>query len=107
MTLTVAHITPLVSLLAGFLILVAPSLLNYCRALFDCCGRRWPERNLSFCELIYTRRRPQSRTTGSMQPSESISHSRRPGYSPLICVVCSDDHLQVRFSRSHSSLIEC
>jgi Protein of unknown function (DUF3096) len=33
-TLTVAHITPLVSLLAGFLILVAPSLLNYIVALY-------------------------------------------------------------------------
>jgi Protein of unknown function (DUF3096) len=29
MTLTVAHITPLVSLLAGFLILIVPTLLNY------------------------------------------------------------------------------
>jgi hypothetical protein len=33
-TLTVAHITPLVSLLAGFLILIAPSLLNYIVALY-------------------------------------------------------------------------
>jgi len=28
-SLTVAHITPLISLLAGLLILVAPALLNY------------------------------------------------------------------------------
>jgi hypothetical protein len=33
-TITVAHITPLVSLLAGFLILIAPSLLNYIVALY-------------------------------------------------------------------------
>jgi hypothetical protein len=33
-TLTVAHITPLVSLLAGFLILIAPSLLNYIIAIY-------------------------------------------------------------------------
>jgi hypothetical protein len=33
-TLTVAHITPLVSLLAGILILIAPSLLNYIVALY-------------------------------------------------------------------------
>ena len=34
MTLTVAHITPLVSLLAGLLILIAPTLLNYIIALY-------------------------------------------------------------------------
>ena len=34
MTLTVAHITPLVSLLAGLLILIVPSLLNYIVALY-------------------------------------------------------------------------
>jgi Protein of unknown function (DUF3096) len=34
MTLTVAHITPLVSLLAGLLILIVPSLLNYVVALY-------------------------------------------------------------------------
>jgi hypothetical protein len=33
-TLTVAHITPLVSLLAGLLILIVPSLLNYIVALY-------------------------------------------------------------------------
>jgi hypothetical protein len=33
-TLTVAHITPLVSLLAGLLILIAPTLLNYIIALY-------------------------------------------------------------------------
>jgi len=34
MTLTVAHITPLISLLAGVLILIAPTLLNYIIAIY-------------------------------------------------------------------------
>ena len=34
MTLTVAHITPLISLLAGILILIAPTLLNYIIAIY-------------------------------------------------------------------------
>ena len=34
MTLTVAHITPLISLLAGILILVVPALLNYIIAIY-------------------------------------------------------------------------
>jgi hypothetical protein len=34
MTLTVAHVTPLISLLAGLLILIVPSLLNYIVALY-------------------------------------------------------------------------
>jgi hypothetical protein len=33
-SLTVAHITPLISLLAGLLILVAPALLNYIVAIY-------------------------------------------------------------------------
>jgi hypothetical protein len=33
-SLTVAHITPLVSLLAGILILIAPALLNYIVAIY-------------------------------------------------------------------------
>jgi hypothetical protein len=33
-TLTVAHITPLISLLAGVLILIVPSLLNYIVAIY-------------------------------------------------------------------------
>jgi hypothetical protein len=33
-TLSLAHITPLVSLLAGFLILIAPTLLNYIIAIY-------------------------------------------------------------------------
>ena len=34
MTLTVAHITPIISLVAGVLILIMPRLLNYIIALF-------------------------------------------------------------------------
>jgi hypothetical protein len=34
MTLTVAHITPLIALLAGILILIVPSLLNYIVAIY-------------------------------------------------------------------------
>jgi hypothetical protein len=34
MILTVAHITPVISLLAGLLILIVPSLLNYIVALY-------------------------------------------------------------------------
>ena len=34
MTLTVAHITPLVALLAGILILIVPRLLNYIVAIY-------------------------------------------------------------------------
>ena len=34
MFLTVAHITPLVALLAGILILIVPSLLNYIVAIY-------------------------------------------------------------------------
>jgi hypothetical protein len=34
MSLTVAHITPLISLLAGVLILVVPALLNYIVAIY-------------------------------------------------------------------------
>jgi Protein of unknown function (DUF3096) len=34
MTLTVAHITPLISLLAGILILIIPALLNYIIAIY-------------------------------------------------------------------------
>lgn len=34
MSLTVAHITPLISLLAGILILVVPALLNYIVAIY-------------------------------------------------------------------------
>lgn len=34
MSLTVAHITPLISLLAGFLILIVPALLNYIVAIY-------------------------------------------------------------------------
>ena len=34
MTLTVAHITPLISLLAGVLILIVPALLNYIVAIY-------------------------------------------------------------------------
>jgi hypothetical protein len=34
MSLTVAHITPLISLLAGILILIAPALLNYIVAIY-------------------------------------------------------------------------
>ena len=34
MTLTTAHITPLISLLAGILILIAPTLLNYIIAIY-------------------------------------------------------------------------
>ena len=34
MTLTLAHITPLVSLLAGILILIVPRLLNFIVALY-------------------------------------------------------------------------
>jgi Protein of unknown function (DUF3096) len=34
MTFTTAHITPLVSLLAGLLILIAPTLLNYIIAIY-------------------------------------------------------------------------
>jgi hypothetical protein len=33
-SLTVAHITPLISLLAGILILIAPALLNYIVAIY-------------------------------------------------------------------------
>jgi DUF3096 family protein len=33
-SLTVAHITPLISLLAGLLILIAPALLNYIVAIY-------------------------------------------------------------------------
>jgi hypothetical protein len=33
-TLTVAHITPLISLVAGLLILIAPALLNYIVAIY-------------------------------------------------------------------------
>jgi hypothetical protein len=33
-TLTVAHITPLISLLAGILILIVPALLNYIIAIY-------------------------------------------------------------------------
>jgi Protein of unknown function (DUF3096) len=33
-TLTVAHITPLISLLAGVLILIVPALLNYIVAIY-------------------------------------------------------------------------
>ena len=34
MTLTVAHVTPIISLVAGVLILIMPRLLNYIIALF-------------------------------------------------------------------------
>ncbi|HEY7665458.1 MAG TPA: DUF3096 domain-containing protein [Xanthobacteraceae bacterium] len=34
MTLTVAHITPLVALIAGILILIVPRLLNYVVAIY-------------------------------------------------------------------------
>ena len=34
MTITVAHITPLVALLAGILILIVPRLLNYVVAIY-------------------------------------------------------------------------
>jgi Protein of unknown function (DUF3096) len=34
MTLTVAHVTPLVALLAGILILIMPRLLNYIVAIY-------------------------------------------------------------------------
>ena len=34
MTLTVAHITPLISLIAGILILIVPRLLNFIVALY-------------------------------------------------------------------------
>jgi hypothetical protein len=34
MSLTIAHITPLISLLAGILILIAPALLNYIVAIY-------------------------------------------------------------------------
>ena len=34
MTVTVAHITPLISLLAGVLILIVPALLNYIVAIY-------------------------------------------------------------------------
>jgi hypothetical protein len=34
MTLTTAHLTPIVSLLAGILILIAPRLLNYIVAIY-------------------------------------------------------------------------
>ena len=34
MSLTVAHLTPLISLLAGILILVVPALLNYIVAIY-------------------------------------------------------------------------
>ena len=56
MSLTVAHITPLISLLAGILILIAPSSIElYRRNLPDCRWRGWPQRNLPFCELNYTK----------------------------------------------------
>ena len=34
MTLTVAHITPIIALLAGVLILIVPALLNYIVAIY-------------------------------------------------------------------------
>ncbi|MDR3570963.1 MAG: DUF3096 domain-containing protein [Candidatus Pacebacteria bacterium] len=34
MSLTIAHITPLISLLAGIVILIAPALLNYIVAIY-------------------------------------------------------------------------
>jgi hypothetical protein len=34
MTLTVAHVTPLVALIAGILILIVPRLLNYIVAIY-------------------------------------------------------------------------
>jgi hypothetical protein len=53
MTLTVAHITPLVSLLAGILILIVPTLLNYIIAnLPDRRGFGRSQRNPSFSGAI-------------------------------------------------------
>ena len=42
MSLTVAHLTPLISLLAGILILVVPALLNYIVAIYLIVAARLP-----------------------------------------------------------------
>jgi hypothetical protein len=50
---SVVHATPFISLLAGFLILVAPALLNYIVAIYlIAAGVGRPQRDSSFCELI-------------------------------------------------------
>jgi hypothetical protein len=51
MTITVAHITPLVALIAGILILLVPRLLNYISGLPDHRGSHRAQRHLSLLPL--------------------------------------------------------